>query len=92
MPKFYFTYSDDPAHPFYGGWTVIEAPRLKDAVEIFNMLHPSKEKNRDGSPILNCADYYTEERFLRTNMIKKGKLGAYCHEEYSLSGGKKNVC
>lgn len=82
MEKIYFTYgSDDEKMPFRGGWTIIEAPTMHLATELFRALHP----NEDDSEILNCCNYYTEEAFARTSMSKKGNLGAFCHEHYLIA-------
>lgn len=76
MENFYFTYGSGDDMPFRGGWTVIQAPNIKAPARIFEAYHP----NTDDSEILNCADYYTEEAFMRTRMSREGNFGAFCHE------------
>lgn len=76
MEKFYFTYGTDHKYPFQGGWSLIYAPDLRSAQQIFKAIHP----NREGSDSLNCADYYTEKEFFQENSFKDGNRGAGCHE------------
>ena len=87
MEKFYFTYGTDRGYPFRGGWTIINAPNIEAAIKMFQAIHPS----RPGSNCLNCADYYTAEKFEKTDCFKTGNFGEYCHEEISVNieGGKK---
>lgn len=76
MKKFYFTYGTDLKYPFQGGWSLIYAPDLRSAQQIFKAVHP----NREGSDCLNCADYYTAEQFMQTDAFREGNRGAKCHE------------
>lgn len=76
MEKFYFTYGTDSGYPFRGGWTLIEAPDLKIAIDIFRAFHP----DRDVRGILNFANYYRGENFEQMQMYKTGNFGEYCHE------------
>lgn len=76
MQKFYFTYGTDRGYPFRGGWTLIEAPDLNTAIQIFRAFHP----DRQGSGCLNCADYYRGDRFEQSESFKNGNFGEYCHE------------
>lgn len=76
MEKFYFTYGTDLKYPFQGGWSLIYAPDLRSAQQIFKAIHP----NREGSDCLNCADFYTAEQFVQTDAFYEGNLGARCHE------------
>ena len=69
MPKFYFTYGTDPAYPFQGGWTEIEAPDPDKAGEIFSAVHP---------------DIYSEDEFMDSELID-GNFGAYRHERITLT-------
>lgn len=78
MPKFYFTYGIG-GNPFYGGWTVIEAPTRPIACTIFKMIHPCKS-----SSLLNCASVYDEDNFQQTSMYKVGNFGYRCHERLTL--------
>ncbi len=63
MANFYFTYGRD-GHPYYGGWTVIEAPNDRIAVAAFRAYHPDRHCG-----LLNCFRVYDE-----------GNLGQCCHE------------
>lgn len=82
MPKFYFTYGTDPAYPFQGGWTEIEAPDPDKAGEIFSAVHPDRHAG-----IRNCAFTYTEEEFKATTMYQSGdNFGGRCHERIVFDG------
>lgn len=76
MEKFYFTYGNHPNHPFEGGWTLIYAPNMASAQQIFKMYHP----NPDGTKSMNCSDFYTHEEFVQNEMFLMGNRGAFCHE------------
>ena len=79
--KFYFTYGTSEQYPFQGGWTVVTANDLKSAIQLFRIFHPDIN---DG--ILNCADYYTREQFIETDMFKnKDNLGSGCNECIDIS-------
>ena len=80
METIYFTYGTDAGYPFRGGWTIINAPDVETAIKIFSAFHP----NRRGSKCLNCADYYTESEFEKTDCFKNGNFGRYCHEIISV--------
>lgn len=82
MSKFYFTYGTDPAYPFRGGWTEIEAPDMLTACKLFRAYHP----DRPGSAgLLNYADIYSEDRFIQTDMLLNGNFGAWCQEEITVT-------
>lgn len=74
MANFYFTYGGI-GHPFYGGWTVVEAPNDQTAVSAFRAYHPDKHCG-----LLNCSGVYDEANFRKTGMAVKGNLGQHCHE------------
>lgn len=80
MPKFYFTYGTE-GHPFFGGWTEVEAPDFKSACSVFRVYHPNKIKQR-----LNCCTVYTEGNFKKTSMYQQpdGNFGYRCHEIITL--------
>lgn len=96
MAKFYFTFGTDPEYPYRGGWVTIEAKNINTAQGVFMALFPNERTWFEGaSDVCNCADIYTEERFNRTNMPKRGNYGAFCHAEYHLikkHRRKRNVC
>jgi hypothetical protein len=73
---FYFTYGSDEKYPFYGGWTLVNAFDIESAIAIFQIFHPDITPN-----IINCAFIYDEDEFNKTDFLKKGNLGYYCHEE-----------
>lgn len=80
MPKFYFTYGTE-GHPFFGGWTEVEAPDRHMACTVFRAYHPDKTEG-----LLNCCSCYTEEEFKRTSMYQRpdGNFGYRCRETITL--------
>lgn len=74
MANFYFTYGRE-GHPYYGGWTVIEAPNDRIAVAAFRAYHPDRHCG-----LLNCFRVYDEMSFAATGMQVRGNLGQCCHE------------
>ena len=80
MPKFYFTYGTE-GHPFFGGWTEVEAPDRHMACTVFRAYHPDKTEG-----LLNCCSCYTEEDFKKTSMYQRpdGNFGYRCHETITL--------
>lgn len=79
LPKFYFTYGLS-GQPFFGGWTVVEAPDERTACELFRAVHPDKEPG-----IMNCCSVYTEAEFKDTNMAGPcGNYRRFCHETITL--------
>lgn len=86
--RFYFTYGSGDAHPFKGGWTVIEAPDRHAACALFRIYHP----DRDHEGCINCSDIYNEEDFKKTDMYAKGNnWGAACQEIISVKRILKGV-
>ena len=81
MATFYFTYGLDERYPYQGGWTEVEAPTLKDACDLFRLVHPWRDPE---VPIGNYADVYTEEEFQDTTMWLKGNFRDRCHERVSI--------
>lgn len=76
MERFYFTYGTSPCFPFEGGWTLVYAPDLHAAIQIFKAYHP----HPNGDCLINCSDYYTEEQFEQGDIFRDGNRGAFCHE------------
>ena len=79
MPKFYFTYGSE-GHPFYGGWTEVEAPDEDTACAAFQAAHPDKHKG-----FLSCSMVYDEKQFQLTSMYRDGNYGFRCHEKLTFS-------
>lgn len=79
MARFYFTYGTE-GQPFYGGWSVAEAPDRHLACAAFRAYHPDKIET-----LLNCSSVYNEELFRKTAMAAEGNFGARCHEIIHLS-------
>lgn len=85
--RFYYTYGTE-GHPFYGGWSVVEAPDRDAADAAFRAYHPDKR-----SGLLNCCNIHTEEYFQKTAMAAEGNFGYRCQEIITLSRevlGKEN--
>lgn len=74
MEKFYFTFGTSDKFPFRGGWVEVFAPDYNAAIKAFRSKHPDVNEG-----IVNCSDIYTEERFMKTEMVHDN-LGATCHE------------
>lgn len=72
---FYFTYGDADYYPYKGGWTEVFAPDLPTAQKIFKAVHPNIMEG-----IINCADFYTSEEFVKSGMLSNGNRGKYKHE------------
>ncbi|MDO4327702.1 MAG: hypothetical protein Q4E24_17040 [bacterium] len=81
--KVFYTYGSDEKYPFYGGWVEVEADNMKQAHALYRAAYPDREPG-----ILNCADYYTEEQFNRTDMPEVGNRGAFCHRKIWIEGDK----
>ena len=72
IKNYYFTYGTSKTMPFNKGWTKIEAPNRKSAVEIFRAYHPDINEG-----IVNCSSIYEEKEFHKTSMWTKGNFGAH---------------
>lgn len=79
MPTFYFSYGSE-GHPFYGGWTEVDAPDENTACAVFRAVHPDKING-----MLNCCAVYSEKEFKRTCLAgPNGNFGRFCHERITL--------
>lgn len=74
MQRFFFTFGTSDKFPFCGGWVEVLAPDRAKAVATYRSHHPDFNEG-----IVNCSDIYTEEQFMKTEMVKSN-LGAACHE------------
>ena len=80
MKKYYFTFGIE-GQPFEGGWVIVEAQNIEQAIAVFRAVFPDESEG-----IVNCADYYSEERFKQTEMYKKNSnCGSGCHGTISLN-------
>ena len=62
MANFYFTFGSHPAFPYdRSEYVQVIAPDMYHAVKCYQQHHP----NREGSRLVNCADYYNEATFLK---------------------------
>ena len=77
MPDFYFTYGTNKRFPFRGGWTRVTAPSINVALSAFVSVHPNVKG------CINCANFYTEDEFNKTSMVKKGNYDVFEHEHIS---------
>lgn len=75
LKKFYYTFGSSTDFPYQGGWVEVKATTLKVAHEIFRFYYPDRVEG-----ILNCADYYTEEQFIETEMLITGNIGLFCNK------------
>lgn len=76
MLPFYFTYGSYRNYPFQGGWTIVLAVDLKNAVQKFRVVHPDFHDNT-----VNCASFYTEEQWMEdSDMWATGNLGKFAQE------------
>lgn len=78
--RFFFTYGISPSYPFRGGWTEVEAPSYSAARALFRIYHPDKTEG-----LLNCADIYTEESMMTSDMWRTDNLGSRCHERITVT-------
>ena len=79
MVKIYYTFGTDPRYPYLGGWVTVEAESLVKAHRIFRACFPDRTPG-----FLNCADYYTEDEFMRSGMYQEGNHGAFCYQKLRL--------
>lgn len=79
MAKFYFTYGSE-GYAFKGGWTVVEAESLNQAIGAFRVCHGNEDED-----CIPCAHYYTEGEFEHTKLREKGNLGAFEWERINFS-------
>lgn len=60
MTKTIFTFGSDPRYPFGpNDYVEIEAEDINQACLLFQAVHP----NRPGSDCVNCAFFYSEQKF-----------------------------
>lgn len=69
---FYFLYGEH-GYPFHGGWSIVYASGMVDAINKFRNVHPDV----DGR--LNCESLFGEE-FERVYWFEHGNYGEKCHE------------
>lgn len=75
----FYTFGTDRRYPYQGGWVAVEEPTVEATHRIFRAFYPDRVPG-----VLNCADYYTEEEFARTDMCAGGNIGRYCHKTLKL--------
>lgn len=63
MVKVYFTFGSDPAYPYGREDYVMALGRtVQDCINAYNRKYPPRETD---SKVINCADYYLQERWDR---------------------------
>jgi hypothetical protein len=73
--KIYFTFGNGKTMPLRGGWLLILAENIDEAIEIFRQYFPDKTPGT-----INCSTYRFEDEFLETDMyISNDNLGANLH-------------
>lgn len=79
---YYVVYGADKektGHPYSGGWSVIEAPDMGSADQIFRAVHPDKVAGRP-----NYQSIYSSDVWGETVMAQQGhNHGHACHEKIS---------
>lgn len=73
--RYFFTYGTSESMPFKGGWTVVMAESMKQAIEVFNIVHPPQ------NGLVNCSSIYSEEAFKATDMYINGENFGYGRRE-----------
>lgn len=76
--KMYYTFGRDERYPYCGGWVEVEAYSMTACHKIFRMYFPDKTPG-----VLNCADFYTEGAFHRTEMPLTGNYDAGCYAKFT---------
>jgi len=79
MKQYYFTYGTE-GMDYVGGWTVVHAPDLNTACNLFMAVHPSGENG-----CIKCAGIYKEEHFENTTMFREGNFGKSCVERIEVT-------
>ena len=81
MNKYFFTFGDDPRFPFPDGWVEVESPERELAIRAFKTFHP----DRDGTGVVNCADFYSESEFrLLNHSANLNTWHGKCHERITV--------
>ena len=81
LSNYYFTFGTDGRYPSRGGWVQIETESMNQAMEVFQQRFPGLTPE-----MLNCADYYTQAQFERTDMARNGNFHAGCHMKLNQFG------
>ncbi len=63
--RYFYTFGSDPGFPFNGGYVEVHAATLQKAHEKFRKKYPDRHKK-----CINCAFFYTEEQWEKTEMSK----------------------
>ena len=75
MSKFFFTFGSDPGFPYQYGWVEVHAPGMYEAVQTFRARFPDRTPG-----IVNCAFYYSELVFMRSQERGRHFPFERCHE------------
>jgi hypothetical protein len=71
MDKWYFTFGvgdvGDTGQPYKGGYLIVEADTLKQAIEKFNRRHPMTKNG-----LVNCAFWYDQKQWDLVSELHNG--------------------
>lgn len=70
MENFYFTFGSSLQFPFQGGYLIVVANNVKDAIAKYREKYPDVHEN-----CVNCAFIYNEEEW--NSLSRKSNI---CHE------------
>lgn len=80
--KFYFTYGiGDPeqtGQDYQGGWTEVEAPDVRKAVDIYKAFHPGVNN------LLPCCSVALTDLQMG-KMLTNGNGGKFCHDRITVT-------
>lgn len=80
MERVYFTFGTADTFPYYGGYICVEGESEHDCIDWFAKKYPLRHG------VLNCAFYYSEEKF--KNEVLQWYAKDECHAHVIL--GKEN--
>lgn len=72
-PAFFFTFGSDEKYPYQGGYIIIRANDISEAIIKFQRKYPDREP---GISVINCAFYYNEQEW--TYIVEEHH--GCCHE------------
>ncbi len=56
--NYYFTFGSSKQFPFQNGYIVVKANDVTQAIALFRVYYPDKNKE-----IINCSDFYSEDKW-----------------------------
>ena len=73
-------FSHHPGSKYGGGWTVVDADGVDQAIAIYRIFHPDINP-----PMLDCSGIFTENTFIGTKMHRQGNYGKRAVERITLT-------